>query len=196
MKLDKAKLASGDRNELLKLARSIKPTTSLNKAEHPLASQFFADDLPVVTHLSTDELAESLAGAESIEHFRWVETMAAAGYSGIALNRPKASGDVTELGAFNGGVRSGWTPPKNVTVSTKAGKVATTVQFKKAAKATEVSPADTGILVESLKAIIYQLLGADVSAFDPATLKTRITTALKTARPDVRTRLEKALQAA
>jgi len=141
--------------------------------------------------LDTDTLVESLAGAQGVEHDRWVETAAQAGYPGVP--RPTIAGDVTAIGAYNGGGRSGWTPPRDVTVSTTAGKVSATVQFKKAAKTTEA--ADTGVLVESLKAIVYQLLGVSADTFDADTLKTKLTQEIKAARPDVRTRLAKALAA-
>jgi hypothetical protein len=78
-------------------------------------------------------------------------------------------------------------------VSTKGRTFETPVSFRKAAKVTTEPSA--ALLTETLKGILFQLLGADVSAFDPATLKTRISTALKVARPDLRTRLVKALAA-
>jgi hypothetical protein len=191
MKIDKARLAAGDRNELLKLARSIRPSTPFSKTTNPIASQFFGDNGTEIRHLPLDQLTENLAGADFNEHIKWIEALSAAGYDErMKLLRPEVAGDVSQIGS---GGRSGWTPPQNVTVSTTAGKVATTVQFKKAAKATEVSAADTGVLVESLKAIVYQLLGVSAETFDPNTLKVKLTQALKAARPDVRTRLAKAL---
>jgi hypothetical protein len=188
MEINKARLAAGDRNEFLKLARSIRSTTAVSKTTSPIGSQFFPDDGAALQHLDLDTLVENLAGTEDVERNRWIEMMASAGYDErMKLLRPDKTADVTQIGA----ARSGWTPPQNVTVSTTAGKVATTVQFKKAAKATEA--ADTGVLVESLKAIVYQLLGVSAETFDPNTLKVKLTQALKAARPDVRTRLAKAL---
>jgi hypothetical protein len=183
MKLDKAKLASGDTTELLKLARSIKPTTSLSKQEHPLASQFFDDEPSGVRHLSTDVLAESLAGAESIEHFRWVEYAAQAGYAGI--ERPKAAGDVTLIGAG-----SGWNAPKPAVAS--GAKAERALLLHKIAKTVNPSSADTAILTATLKSIITQLLGVNVESVDPGVLKSKLAATIK-ARPDLGLRLAKAL---
>ncbi|MCU1305226.1 MAG: hypothetical protein JWQ87_5510, partial [Candidatus Sulfotelmatobacter sp.] len=115
MEINKAALAKGDRNEFLKLARSIRPSTTLNKAEHPLAAQFFGDNSTEVRHLDTRQLIESLAGQPYNEKLKWIEAVAAAGYAGIALDRPSKMADVTRIG---GG--AGWTAPKPAVASAKA----------------------------------------------------------------------------
>jgi hypothetical protein len=184
MKLDKAALAKGDPAALLALARTIKPSRPLSKAENPLASQFFDDEPSGVRQLDTQTLIENLAGGEGVEHDRWVESMAAAGYAGIALNRPKASGDVTELTAYNGGGRSGWTPNKDVPIVSGAkaasGRLEKAIADNKAAKATSPS---SNILTEQLKSIIFQLLGVSADTYDAPTLKAKLLTALKKAEP-------------
>lgn len=75
MSFDQKKLAACDREELLKLARTITPghniqhefakaevVTSLDKAAHPITSQFFSQPEVSVQHLTTEQLITSLAG--------------------------------------------------------------------------------------------------------------------------------------
>lgn len=194
MEINKARLAAGDRNELLKLARSIRPTTTLSKEQHPLASQFFDDEPSGVRNLDTQELIDTLAGAQGVEHDRWVESMAAAGYAGIALNRPKASGDVTELTAYNGGGRSGWTPSKDVSIASggKAAGLEAALRKNRAAKGTTATTAnsDTGILTALLKEIVKSLIGIDPDSLDSGTVKTRFTAALKKAGSQVQAQVK------
>ncbi len=112
MEINKARLAAGDRNELLKLARSIRPSIPLNKTEHPLGSQFFDPEPAGVRDLSTDELLSSLAGAPFNERNRQIEAEAFAQQArdqmGVdGLTRPVATADVTRIGAG-----SGWNAPE------------------------------------------------------------------------------------
>jgi hypothetical protein len=192
MKIDKMKLASGDRGEFLKLARTIRPSKPLSKTANPVASQFFPDDGAEIRHLSADELAESLAGAEFNERGRTID-MASQGLP--PLPAPKATGDVSQIG----GARSGWTPGQRVSIATGA-KAATTGRLERAllnnrlAKAATPNPADSAILTATLKSIIHELLGTSLEHFDANTLKVRIAKAIK-ARPDVAKRLVTALGA-
>jgi hypothetical protein len=191
MEINKAKLASGDRGELLKLARSIKASEPRDRNVNPLASQFFDSEPAGVRPLDTDTLLASLGGADFNEHISWIEALSAAGYDErMKLLRPDKTADVARIGCG-----SGWTPPASVTVSTKAGTFTGPARFRKSATAMEPNTAHAGLLAETLKSILFQLLGADVLAFDPSTLKARISTALKVARPDLRERLAKALAA-
>lgn len=187
MLINKAKLASGDRNELLRLARSIKPTVTLSKQDHPMASQFFADDPVGVTHLSTDELASSMAGEVYNERIAWIDALASGGYEAIALNRPKAAGDVSQIGT---GAGSGWTAPKPSIAS--GAKAERALLLHKIAKATNPSAADTATSAATLKSLCAQLLGADVGNFDTSTLKAKLTKTIRS-RPDLGLRLTKAL---
>jgi hypothetical protein len=205
MQINKAALAAGDQGELLKLARSIKASAPRDRNANPMTSQFFDPDPSNVRPLDTSELIENSAGAESVEHFRWVEAVSAAGYSAIAthLDRPSRTASVTQIG-LGGTVRSGWTPEKPITVSGSEKVLATKLQkafarlspdqraaFDKGAA--PFTAADTGVLVESLKAIVYQLLGVSAESLDPAALKVKLAQAIKAAQPAIRTRLTKAL---
>jgi hypothetical protein len=163
------------------LAKTIRPATAVSKATSPIGSQFFADDPVGVTHLSTDELAGSLAGADFNAHVDWVAALAAQGYSGIALNRPKIAGDVSEIGL---GVGSGWTGPKPPVASG-----AKALLLNRLAKA--ANP-DSAVLVETIKSIVTQLLGVSVENVDPVALKAKLGKTIAS-RPDLGLRLAKAL---
>jgi hypothetical protein len=186
MEINNVRLAAGDSGEMLKLARSIKKSEPRDKNAHPLASQFFDGEPSNVRQLSTQELLESMAGADNIERIKWIDALAAGGYGAIALTRPEVAGDVSEIGL--GRVGSGWTAPKpSVTSGAKA------LLLNRLANAAQPSAGDTNVLVESLKAIVFQLLGVSAESLDPATLKVKLTQAIKAARPDVQRRLAKAL---
>jgi hypothetical protein len=213
MQINKTALASGSRSEILTLARSIRPSTSLSKADHPFAAQFFQDDTNAPRPLSTSQLAESLAGAG---YNATVEELVALGESqhqgdgtleafGIKFKAPQVTGDVSQIGSAR--ARSGWVPAQPVTVSGTekilAGKLSKAAKalpadsravLDRVAKA-DTATADTGVLVETLKAICAQLIGTGVEHFTADELKVKIASGIK-ARPAMAQRLVKALQAA
>jgi hypothetical protein len=197
MEINRAKFANGDRNELLRLARTIRKSAPTDKNAHPMASQFFDADPSSGRPINTSALLENSAGAENVDHFRWIEALSSAGYAGIALSRPSKTADVRQIGM------GGWNAPKP---SVANGAKALDVKMQKALAALPASAravlekaaapsaaSDTGVLVESLKAIVYQLLGVSAESLDPAALKMKLTQAIKAARPDVQRRLAKAL---
>lgn len=190
MEINKARLAAGDRNELLKLARTIKATVPASE-NHPLAAQFFDDEPAGVRQLDTDELVSSLAGEPFNERSREIEAevfaQRAREQMGVGgMTKPTASADVSRIG-----IGSGWTAPKpTITSGAKAERA---LLLNKLAKAANPYAADTAILVETLKSIVHQLLGVSVENFDASTLKSKLATALKTARPELSKRLTKAL---
>jgi len=200
MEINKARLAAGNRDELLKLARSIKATVPASEA-HPLASQFFGDNGTEIRHLPLDQLTENLAGAEFNERSREIEDAAFAQtvrdqdsrLKGMA--RPTATADVSMIG-------SGWTPSKPISVATGAKAATTTGRLERAllnnrlAKAATPNPADSAILTATLKSIIHELLGLGVEHFDASTLKTKLVRAIKAAPPALQQRLTKALNVA
>jgi hypothetical protein len=212
MQLDKTRFAACDRNEVLKLAKSIRPSTTLSKTEHPLAAHFFQDDANAPRALSTEQLVESLAGNEfnqrvaEIENASFQQSVASAfpviPGMGVVLSRPTRTGDVTHIGT-GGMVRSGWTaPPPAVTSGAKAllasklEKALRALPADQTAVLDRVAKADTpehsGLLVEALKSICQQLLGASIENFNPSELKEKIAAAVK-ACPDLGKRLAKAL---
>jgi hypothetical protein len=201
MEINRAKFANGDRNELLRLARTIRKSAPTDKNAHPMASQFFDADPSSDRPINTSALLENSAGAENVDHFRWIEALSSAGYAGIALSRPSKTADVRQIGM--GG--SGWNAPKpSVNSGAKAvlaGKLEKALHalpesaravLEKAA-APSSATADTNVLVENLKSIVFQLLGVSAESLDPATLKVKLGQAIKSARPDIQRRLQKAL---
>jgi hypothetical protein len=206
MTINKAAFAAGDKNEMLKLARTIKKSAPTDKNAHPMASQFFDEDPSSVRPIDTSALLENSAGAESVEHFRWVEALAAGGYEAIAthLDRPSRTASVTQIGT-GGLARSGWTPPQPVNVSgtekilaAKLSKAASALPAHSRAALERVGTTESaddhgGLLAETLKAVCIELLGLSVENFDTNTLKTKLASAFKSARPELRKRLFKAL---
>jgi hypothetical protein len=192
---------------VLKLAKTIRPATATLTKGSPLGSQFFDADPAGVRDLSTPELLSTLAGATFTAKMDEIEALVFAQrveeQSGLTgMKRPSSTADVSQIGR-SVRVGSGWTPSTEISVTSGA-KAALAGKLEKAFS--RLSPdqrvvlekaaqpfADTGILIESLKSILFELLGAGVENFPPATVKTRLVTALKTARPDQQRRLAKAL---
>lgn len=213
MTINKAALAAGDRTELLKLARMIRKSAPTDKNAHPMVSQFFDGDPSGVRPLGTEELAQSLAGNQYNDNLDGTQALRDSLHQGdgdlemfgIKFTKPKTA-DVSMIG--RGPLpRSGWTPAQPVTVSSSekvlAGKLEKAFSrlspdqraaLNKAA-APSTTPADTGVLVESLKAICFQLLGCSAETFDANTLKAKIAASVR-ANPALKARLTKALAAA
>ena len=190
MQLNKAKLTSGDQTEWLKLARGIRLSRLLNKAEHPVASQFFDSDPSGVRQLDTEALVTSLAGEPFNQRDRQIEDSAFQQAvrdqdSRLAgVSKPQLAGDVALIGSG----RSGWKGPP-IPGTSFDGKAERT---QKVAKAANPSVADSTILVETLKSIVHQLLGVNVESVDPGVLKSKLATTIKS-RPDLGKRLAKTL---
>jgi hypothetical protein len=195
MEINRAKLASGDPAEWKRLTKTIRPASALSKQEHPLASQFFGDNGTEVRSLDLDTLLEDLAGQPGVEHDLWVQRMAALGFAGVEMNRPKVAGDVSQIGT---GAGSGWTAPKpSIASGAKAAtdKLARALLLNRLVKAANPSTSDSGVLVETLKSICTQLLGLSVENFNAAELKEKIAATVK-ANPALKARLAKALSTA
>jgi hypothetical protein len=179
---------NGDRNELLKLARSIQPAKAPLAKGSPLGSQFFDSEPSGMRPLDLATLLNSMAGEDFNQHVEWVEAMAAAGYAGIALNRPSKTADVTRIGAG-----PGWTAPKPTIASgTKAAGLEAALRKNRVANGTTATTAnaDTGILTALLKEIVKSLIGVDPDSLDSGTVKTRFTAALKKAGSQVQAQVK------
>jgi hypothetical protein len=172
---------------VLKLAKAIRPASTLSKAEHPLASQFFPDSNGVeVRQLAMEDLMEVAGGGA--EFNRGVAAM----YPSLGtVPRPQVAGDVSQIGARRSATVGNMAVPssKAATVSMQKARLLEKIE------ATVNPGAHTGLLVEQLKAICYQLLGIPCDNLDADALKTKLTQAIKTARPDLQKRLLKALGA-
>lgn len=223
MQIDKVKMARGDQSEILKLARNtIRKSTPTDRYAHPLVSQFFDSDPSGVRELDLDTLLGSMAGADDVVRekaiellnewkkthmgaddfydYSWPQAFEDANKlltSKTKVPRPKFAGPVTQIGS---GAGSGWTPPGGRIVPATGAKAATgrlekALLNNRLAKGATPSAADMAILTATLKSIVHELLGLSVENFDPNTLKTKLTAAIK-ARPDLARRLAKALNTA
>jgi hypothetical protein len=174
-----------DKTELFRtLAKSIRPAGAPLTKGSPIGEQFFAPDPAGIKFLDTATLAETMAGEPYNRKIGWLDAICAAGYSGIALNRPKIAGDVTRIGTG-----AGWVPPSKVTPA--SGAKAASARLEEAlrknalAKGLTTADADTAVLTALLAEIVKALIGVDPDTLDPGVVKTRFSAALKKAGPQM-----------
>jgi len=195
MQMDKLKLAAGDQGEVLKLARTIKASVPTHE-NNPVATQFFDGEPSNIRQLDTNTLVASLAGETFNEKVREVEDLVFAQrvreqYPALgAMSKPSVGGDVTRIGRSTA-VGSGWMPKAEIVVT--SGAKAAGGRLEKTAKLTTAS---SNILTEQIKTIVHEILGAAAENFDPSTLASKLTSAIKTTRPELRRRLENAVRLA
>jgi hypothetical protein len=180
-----------DKTEFFRtLAKTIHRAEAPLAKGSPLGSQFFDTEPSGAKPLDLDNLLSFMGGEVYNQRIAWIDALAAGGYGAIALSRPKVAGDVSEIGLGAG--RSGWTPAKDIPIASAKAALLNSINTR-LGKAE--SKAHAGLLVEQLKAICFQLLGIPCENLDADTLKSKLSAAIKTARPDLRKRLQKALGA-